>query len=63
MHVLRHHHIACNREEIAQTNALQRVFKKLHGRDRGEVRAAVVTAKREGAELPCLPITDAFAFH
>jgi hypothetical protein len=33
MHMFRHDHVASNCKEIAQTNALQRTFKKLHGRD------------------------------
>jgi hypothetical protein len=63
MHVLRHHHVAGNRKEIAQANALQRIFEKLHGRERREVWEAAIAAKREEVEIPRLLTTDALAFH
>jgi hypothetical protein len=31
MHVLRHHDIASNHKKIAEADALQRVFKEIHG--------------------------------
>ena len=63
MHVLRHHDVASNRKEIAQANALQRIFKKLHGRDRRQVGTTAITTEGEEVELPSLLITDALAFH
>jgi uncharacterized protein with von Willebrand factor type A (vWA) domain len=37
MNVLRHDHVTSDCKEITQPNALQRIFKKLRRRDRGQV--------------------------
>src|SRR6266567_5921987 len=39
MHVLRHDDVTSDRKEIAQADALQRIFKQFHGPDRREVSA------------------------
>ena len=52
-----------NREEIAQADALQRIFKKVHGRDRCQVGSAVITAEGEEMKFPRLLVAKALAFH
>src|ERR1035437_9900559 len=63
MHVFRHDHITSNCKEIAQPNALQRIFKKLHRRNRRQVGPTAETTEGEEVKIPGLLITDAFAFH
>src|ERR1035438_7887276 len=63
MHVLWHHDITGNHEEIALTGALQRIFKEILGFDRREVVATAETTEGEKVKLPRLLITDAPAFH
>jgi hypothetical protein len=52
-----------NREEIAQADALQRIFKKVHGRDRCQVGSAVTTAECEEMKFSRLLVAKALAFH
>src|ERR1035438_9025160 len=63
MHVLGHDHVTSDCKEIAQTNALQRIFKKLHGRDCRQVRTTTITTEGEEVKLPRPLIPDALAFH
>ena len=63
MDVFGHHNVASDYQEIARANALQRIFKELHGRDWLKVRPAAVTTKSEEVELPGLLIADALTFH
>jgi hypothetical protein len=59
MHVLGHHHVTSDCKKRKQPNALQRIFKKLHARDRRQVGTTAETTEGEEEELPRLLITDA----
>jgi hypothetical protein len=61
--MLRHDHVTGNCKERTQTSALQRIFKKLRGRDCRQVRATTITTEGEEVILPRPPIPDALAFH
>src|ERR1035437_3057026 len=63
MYVLRHDHVTSNCKERKQPNALQRIFKKLHRRDRRQVGPTAETTEGEEVKLPRLLITDALTFH
>src|SRR5271170_5112691 len=63
MDMLRHDDIAGNREEIAQADALQRIFEEILGRSYSEVIATVETTEGEKVKVPRLLIADALAFH
>jgi uncharacterized protein with von Willebrand factor type A (vWA) domain len=63
MHVLRHDHVTSDCEEITLPNALQRILKKLHRRDRRQVWLTPETAEGDEMKLPRLLITDALACH
>jgi hypothetical protein len=63
MHVFRHDDVAGNHKEIAAADALQRIFKQLHGRDRRQAGSAAITTEGEEVKLPGLLIADALAFH
>src|SRR6266568_8222009 len=63
MHVLRHDDVTSDRKEIAQADALQRIFKQFHGPDRGEVRTTPIATEGEEVELPRLLVTDARTIH
>ena len=59
MHVLRHDDVTGNHKEITEANALQRIFKEFHGRDRRQVGTTAITTEGEEVELPRLLIADA----
>jgi len=61
--MLRHDHVTGNCKEIAQPNALQCVFKKLHGRDRRKIWPTAETTECQEVKIPCLLITNALALH
>jgi hypothetical protein len=63
MHVFRHDHVTGDCKEITKANPLQRIFKKLHGGDCGQIRPSAIATEGEEVELPGLLITDALAFH
>jgi hypothetical protein len=52
MQALRHHYITANHKEIALTDALQRIFKKIPGPVRREVAATAETTRGERVKLP-----------
>jgi hypothetical protein len=54
MHVFGHHDITANHKEIAAPNPLQRVFKEILGRVRGQVRTAAKATEGEASEIPLL---------
>ena len=61
--MLRHDNVAGDNEEIAETNAFERIFKKFHGRIRGQVGLTMKTTEGEEVELPRLLVAYALAFH
>jgi hypothetical protein len=52
VYVLRHNDVAGNNEEIAETNAFERIFKEFHGRNRGQVGPAMKTTEGEEVNSP-----------
>jgi len=59
--VLRHDHVTSDCKKITQPNALQRILKKLHRRDRRQVGPTLETAEGEEVKVSRLLITDALA--
>jgi hypothetical protein len=63
MHKFGHDDTAGNGNAVTAPNALQPVFKKLHGSNRRQIGPAMVTTEGEKVKLPGLLVTDTPALH